>query len=475
MGSTVDKQIWLGVLLIPTSLVLYSLTLLKDVGFWDTAEFQTVLYTLDIAHPTGYPTYILLGKLFLFLLPLKNVALQINFLSSIFISLGLYFISNSIFTITKNRFVSILTPLLIMTSYVVWSLSTAADPHALHFLFTSLFIYLSTKILIQNKINFLPTIFLITGLSLGNHLLSIFFLLPLFLILATKVKKNRPFIIKSILLFFLGLSVYVLLPIISYFKPPLTTNYPINSLDSFSRHVFGRDFTPHSGKWIGGSVFSSIQFYSIQLKRFISIVFLPLALIGIVSLKKENRILNFSLSFIFLGTLLFSLRYQNAVIERYFASSFVVILIWISSSINTILRLSKKFKFIVLLSFTLIIAVQTAKNIKTNFPLVNQERSNSARAFAEKTMDLLPKNSIIISWWSYSTPLWYLQKVEGKRQDVLIINAPPNEWEQIALNLYSKKEIFLIDYIDLKNPSFKLIHKEHLYQFTPLSYENSPQ
>ena len=39
------------------------LALLPGVGFWDTAEFQAVGPLLGTAHPTGFPTYVLLGWL----------------------------------------------------------------------------------------------------------------------------------------------------------------------------------------------------------------------------------------------------------------------------------------------------------------------------------------------------------------------------------------------------------------------------
>ena len=35
-------------------------TLMPDVNFWDTAEFQALGPVLGIAHPTGYPSYTLL-------------------------------------------------------------------------------------------------------------------------------------------------------------------------------------------------------------------------------------------------------------------------------------------------------------------------------------------------------------------------------------------------------------------------------
>jgi len=31
-------------------------------------------------------------------------------------------------------------------------------------------------------------------------------------------------------------------------------------------------------------------------------------------------------------------------------------------------------------------------------------------------------DAVIVSWWSYSTPLWYAQRVEGRRPDVTIVD-----------------------------------------------------
>ena len=31
-------------------------------------------------------------------------------------------------------------------------------------------------------------------------------------------------------------------------------------------------------------------------------------------------------------------------------------------------------------------------------------------------------NAVIVSWWSYSTPLWYAQVIEGRRPDIDIID-----------------------------------------------------
>ncbi|HEY3522708.1 MAG TPA: DUF2723 domain-containing protein, partial [Candidatus Limnocylindrales bacterium] len=64
------------------ALALYRTTLLPSVGLWDTAEFQTVAPVLGVAHPTGYPAYVLLGFAWSTLLrPLVEPAASMNLLA----------------------------------------------------------------------------------------------------------------------------------------------------------------------------------------------------------------------------------------------------------------------------------------------------------------------------------------------------------------------------------------------------------
>ncbi|WKZ47071.1 MAG: DUF2723 domain-containing protein [Anaerolineales bacterium] len=62
-------------------LALYVRTLAPSLLFGDSAEFQTIASTLGIGHPTGYPVYILLAKLFTFI-PIHDVAYRVNLFSA---------------------------------------------------------------------------------------------------------------------------------------------------------------------------------------------------------------------------------------------------------------------------------------------------------------------------------------------------------------------------------------------------------
>lgn len=68
-------------LLMSASFALYVRTLAPSLLYGDPAEFQTIAYTLGIGHPTGYPVYILLAKLFT-LLPVREVAYRVNLFSA---------------------------------------------------------------------------------------------------------------------------------------------------------------------------------------------------------------------------------------------------------------------------------------------------------------------------------------------------------------------------------------------------------
>src|SRR5690606_14091612 len=73
---------WVGPVFVAVALgPVYLLTMSSAVGAADAFEFQVVAPQLGIAHPTGYPLYLLLGKLFS-LLPFGTMAWRINLASA---------------------------------------------------------------------------------------------------------------------------------------------------------------------------------------------------------------------------------------------------------------------------------------------------------------------------------------------------------------------------------------------------------
>ncbi len=69
------------------TLLLYSWTLAPTVTLTDSGELIVVAHGLGVAHPPGFPLWIILAHL-ASLVPIGNVAVRINFASAIFAALA---------------------------------------------------------------------------------------------------------------------------------------------------------------------------------------------------------------------------------------------------------------------------------------------------------------------------------------------------------------------------------------------------
>jgi Protein of unknown function (DUF2723) len=113
--------------------------LMPGVAFWDTGEFQTVLPIMGTAHPTGYPTYVLLGFLGNILLtPIGEPAFRVTVLSLIAVAVAAGAMVELVRRLTGSTIIGIATGLGLATTRVVWLNATRADPHPIHLAFVAL-------------------------------------------------------------------------------------------------------------------------------------------------------------------------------------------------------------------------------------------------------------------------------------------------------------------------------------------------
>jgi hypothetical protein len=53
---------------------------------------------------------------------------------------------------------------------------------------------------------------------------------------------------------------------------------------------------------------------------------------------------------------------------------------------------------------------------------LDHSADTNAGEWARAAMAAMDPGAVIVSWWSYSTPLWYVQLIEGLRPDVWIVD-----------------------------------------------------
>ena len=61
-------------------------------------------------------------------------------------------------------------------------------------------------------------------------------------------------------------------------------------------------------------------------------------------------------------------------------------------------------------------------SLVTQYASHDQSANREADRWVASVHRALPTNAVIVSWWSYSTPLWYHRWVLGERPDLTIID-----------------------------------------------------
>ena len=128
------------------SLALYLQTLAPSVAalFDDSLEFPLVVHRLAIAHPTGYPLYILLGKLFS-LGPWYNVAWTVNLLSAVAGAATVAVVYLLARSLALRRLPSLVGAMALAVSPVFWSQAVVAEVYTLNAAFVAGLLWLAQR------------------------------------------------------------------------------------------------------------------------------------------------------------------------------------------------------------------------------------------------------------------------------------------------------------------------------------------
>ena len=120
------KDYVVALVIVILALMAYVRTLAPDILYGDSAEFQTLAYTLGVTHSTGYPTYLFLGRLVGFL-PINTPAWRISLLSAICAAItvsGVYLLAHGF---TRSQVGAVLGAITLGISYTFWSQAIIAE------------------------------------------------------------------------------------------------------------------------------------------------------------------------------------------------------------------------------------------------------------------------------------------------------------------------------------------------------------
>ena len=210
------RAAWLT-LAIALPLAIYLPDLSPYVGRADTFEFQVVAPRLGIAHPSGYPLYILVGKLFS-LLPVGSSAWRINLSSAVCGALAagaLYLALTERDTLTREQhLVALLTAWTLALSPTLWSRAIEAEVYTLNALLVALALWAANRWLagrLPARLA-LPLLGLLAGVGMASHL-TLGALLFLAAPLALQMRPSLKQLGQTAMLVLLGLAIYLYIPL----------------------------------------------------------------------------------------------------------------------------------------------------------------------------------------------------------------------------------------------------------------------
>jgi Protein of unknown function (DUF2723) len=231
---------------------IYALGACPTIYVGDSGELVTAVATLGIPHPSGYPLYVLLGKLFTLLVPAGSIAFRMSLFSAAFgaTTAGLLYRLGR--EVGLGRPSAALSGLLFAFCPSVWAEANVQRVYTLNAFFVVLATLWAFRWFRTRRDGTLVMAFFIVGLGATNHTFMAVYAIGL-VIWAISVDpvllKRGGVLLRSGVSFAVGLLPYVYLPLRSRANPRLDWGNP-ETLGNFLHVVTRRDFWDR--KWITG-------------------------------------------------------------------------------------------------------------------------------------------------------------------------------------------------------------------------------
>jgi hypothetical protein len=426
------------------ALVVYARTLMPGIAWGDWGELPTVSHVLGVAHPTGYPTYVILGW-FAQLVPLATVAVRLNFSAALFVAGAVATATAISIRLGVRPLIAIGIALAFGFIGTVWAAATVSDAHPLHLFFAALILHRALVWADGREPRDLVVGALLVGLALGNHLLMLFIVpfVALYVVWTgwRELLRHPVLLLEVAVALVIGLSVYVYIPLAARGSPPLPYNHP-TTLAGVLWLVSGQqfhgqfDFLAATGP--GNFVAALGTLWSLAVAR-ATAMFPVLAAVGFVALGRRRP--SYAVLLAVVGFFACYIWANYLELEHYLLVPWLVVAIAASAGLEALAVAGARLVGNVFRRFAPsdgavapgsrvgagAIAGVAALGLAVvlgslNWAASDRSADRSGQEFVDAVFGALPRDAAILSYWDASTPLWYGRFVEGLRPDVLVVD-----------------------------------------------------
>ena len=406
----------------------------------DGGDLITAAATGGVAHPSGYPLFLLLASLFQ-KIPIGELAFRTNLMCAI----ATAFASVTLFAMTSRSlkpeapFLSWLPGLASGFAFglapLIWSQAVITEVYALNALFVALILYLlespvTARFTQARKDSLIGLTF---GLSIGNHV-TVLFLLPVILLATIRDystatdqawqgkdwKFSGRSFLRTCLWIGIGLLIYLTLPLRALSKPPVNWGYPNNP---------GGFWWLVSGKLYQGQLLISSFAPLWERLRAVAAIFLDhfglvgltVGLIGLIVFFKPSR-LNFSTLWILAAFSTFAVVYSTNDAFIYLIPALLCFSIWIGHGLGRLMEvIPRRFKGVPTVAGTILLVILFVQGI-LHWKQVDAAGDTRAASFSQDVLSIAPPEAIIFAQGDQAIfSLWYFEYVMKSRPDLAVI------------------------------------------------------
>lgn len=410
-------------LLLPAFLLVIYLSTIAPGLTWandgsDGGDLITAAYTGGVPHPTGYPLYLILARLFQ-TIPVGSLAYRTNLMSAVFAALSallVYHIVNRALneqSLKHAWFAALLASLAFGLTPLFWSQAVITEVYALQAFLTALILYLY---LFPNPLPDFMRAFIL-GLAMGNHITT-FLLLPLLFLDFPHPKPFASALTRKLIWFAMGISLYLTLPLRAQASPPVNWGNP-RTLERFWWLVSGSLYRSYYLQSPLLALSERLRAWTALMLEQFGWLGMVLAVTGLIVWFQPSR-LYFSTLWIGAAYSLFALTYSSNDSYLYLLPVCMVFSIWAGLAAGHLLNLfnSHALKWglaMLLAGFFLFYGLSHAGQ-------VDASQDRRAERFGRQVLSEVPKEALIFVRGDRAVfALWYFHFALRQRPDVAVI------------------------------------------------------
>jgi len=435
------------ILLLISLAYIYLSTIAPDLSWAnrgaDGGDLITAAATNGIAHPSGYPLYLLLARFFQ-LLPVGSLAFRTNLMSvffAILTALLVYaIVVRYLLEELKVYYIACIAGLsagyAIGFSPLFWSQAVITEVYTLHAFLIVLIVYMTIlpekTVSQQQKLNRWRG--LVYGLAAANHLTAIL-VIPGALVLNSlnpdsstqgfagaikRISINWKSAREQVVWMFVGLLVYIMLPLRALKHPVINWGNPI-TLENFWWLISGKIYRSYYLQNTLASLSTRIEASASLILQQFGLFGIILGFFGLIIFYKTSKlyILTLWVGVVFWIT---SLIYQSSDSYIYLIPTIISFSIWIGICVGFSISYLKKHKAFLQVFFLSFLIINLIVGAIGNWENVDASQDARAGNFAKKVFMLAPENAIVFAEGDQAIfSLWYFHFALDERADLVVL------------------------------------------------------